>query len=141
MDNELSVRAGLNIGIEPTLLPFVQAAAGNIIPIAPSGDTVIAEHTDQAARVLFSAGGGGGDGSGWVWNTALDTVDINFYFVDDLGNEILLGGGAISGVPGPVELELENFEPAPDESGAFFCLAPKEKIVARLSPTPPPPPA
>jgi hypothetical protein len=131
VDNELSVRAGLNIGIEPTLLPFVQAAAGNAISIALSGDTIIAEHSENAARVPFATAFPGiGVPVGYVWNTgaALATSQISFFFVDELGNEIQVANTALL-TPGSGPFVI-GFPPG--KLASFFCLAPEEKIVARV---------
>jgi hypothetical protein len=126
MDNELSVRAGLNIGIEPTLLPFVQAAAGNVFVLDPSKGVVIAEHTDLAARVL----GSGGLQNGYAWNSdPAGNVDVFLDFVDELGNTI----------PAVIGTHLFGLGPsylAVDQQGndVFYCLAPGEQIVARFVP-------
>lgn len=133
MDNELSVRAGLNIGIEPTLLPFVQAGVENAIPIALSGDTVLAEHTENAARVLFGGAGFGTGLGGWAYNTdpALIGAALLLDFVDDLGNRIQLGGAnLVFGGTNPLFVFLQKF-------GGFFCLAPDEMIVAKFQPSGP----
>jgi hypothetical protein len=126
MDNELSVRAGRNIGIEPTLLPFVQAAAGNIFTLDPNKDVIVAEHTDQAARVFFV------DESvvGFVWNTnSAPTTDVLFLFRDELGNEILFASVVVSDIPGPEPIHTDE-----GVEGSFACLAPGEQIVARITP-------
>jgi hypothetical protein len=125
-DPRLQQRAGLNIGIEPTLFPFVQAGSGREIPINPSGDTVIAEHTGQASRVALANANGI---SGWLTNTGgpAPGIDVDFLFVDALGNEISLTGGfpiPVGVDPGPVEIVLDNLV-------RTFCLAPGEKIIAR----------
>jgi hypothetical protein len=126
-DRELSVRAGLNVGIEPTLLPFLQAGAGNVITIKPSGDTVIAENTGQAARVALNCAIA--NLGGYIYNTGSDLVDVDFLFVDALGNEISLTGGFPIPVvtPGPIPIELAD-------AMRFFCLAPGERIIARVTP-------
>jgi hypothetical protein len=125
-DRELSIRAGLNVGIEPTLLPFVQAGAGNLIEVKPSGDTVIAENSSQAARVALSCAIA--NLGGYIYNTGSDLVDVDFLFIDALGNEISLTGGFPIPVVtlGPIPIELAD-------AMRFFCLAPGEKIIARAS--------
>lgn len=130
MDDELNARAGRNIGIESTILPYVQAGAGHIIPISMSGDTVIAEHTDQAARVMFAEGANTGL-CGYVFNTGPAILDqaVKFLFVDELGNELPLNIDTPLANPSqPIELSVA----VSDET--FFCLAPGEKIIARLIP-------
>jgi hypothetical protein len=121
-DRELSVRAGLNVGIEPTLLPFLQAGAGNLIEVKPTGDTVIAENTGQAARVALTCATNLG---GYLFNTSSDVRVIDFFFIDEVGNEISLTGAtpiSVGGSPAPILLaDMLN----------FFCLAPGEKIIAR----------
>lgn len=134
-DPELSVRAGLNIGIESTLLPFVQAGAGNLIPLNPTGDTFIMGHTDQAARVPFAAGPQGGVLGGWLFNTGPALANqFGFLFVDELGNEIEVALGSF--ISAPTEPNGIVFGPGQDFS--FFCLAPGEKIIARVLPPAPP---
>jgi hypothetical protein len=130
-DNHLQQRAGLNIGIEPTLFPFVQAAAGLEIPINLTGDTLIMEHTEQAAKVPFMAGPGGfAPLGGWAWNTGPEAplAFLFFYFVDALGNEIPTA--FVNGIPAPGSMEVIFNMTA--KAGGYFCLAPGEKIIARL---------
>lgn len=132
MDDRLSSRAGLNIGIEPTLLPFVQASAGDVIPVPRSGDTVLGESTNQAARVIFL------DETivGFVWNSdSAPSTQVDVLFRDELGNEILLAEADVSVPgpgPGPVQIFTEN-----GEEFSFACLAPGEQIIARIVAPPP----
>lgn len=132
MDNELNVRAGLNIGIEPSLLPWVQAGAQPKILVKLSGDTVVMEHTDQAARVPFTYGGAFESGStpaGVVYNddpALAISSEIGFFFVDELGNEIAVAATNLSSTaPNPIIFAL-------GKTFGFFCLAPGEKIVSRI---------
>ena len=128
MDVPLSARSGRNVGIEPTLLPFVQAGAAEVVAINQSSDTVVAQYTEQAARVLFASGN---DKSGYLFNNGPGNADVDFFFVDELGNEISLTGAVPVPVPAgspPVPfLQVSTFR--------FFCLARGEKIVARATPS------
>ena len=138
MDKQIQSRSGLNIGIESTLLPFVQAGAAELTVIPATGTEVtVMEHTDQAARVPFVSGSAqdfssGLGGEGYVWNTdpSLPTGSVSFFFVDELGNEIQV---ATTNAPLSAAGPNPIFSPTFDLQ-SFFCLAPGEKIVAKFVP-------
>ena len=136
-DNNLSKRAGLNIGIEPSLLPYVRAVKGSPILVDPNGDTLIAEATDKAARVI-TLEHDTGLGGGVVIATDSGGADLNkivhLIFVDELGNEVEVAtSDTISSI-------LTNFHVNPNVTMSeydFFCLAAGEKIIARVTTAPP----
>lgn len=137
-DNNLSSRAGLNIGTEPSLLPFIRSASGKPIVVPTSGDVVLAESSSTAARVVLGSYpfSRGGPGMGWAFATDPGGADfgkvVNVFFVDDQGNEIQIGATTSIGAP------TTEYEIGPENVGdaTFFCLAPGEKIIARLGSAP-----
>lgn len=132
-DTELSVRAGRNVGIEPSLLPWTRAAKGDPILVNEQGDTLLMVSTDKAARDLASGLPGV---VGWFFSNPPPVLPkvFNLYFVDELGNEIPIGATAILTLPvQPMIL----FSVKVSTSG--FCLAPGEKIIGRLENPPAPP--
>lgn len=131
-DDNLSKRAGLNIGIEPSLLPYIRAAKGSPIQIVnEQGDTLIAEPTDKAARVIMLESSNG-LGGGYVLSTDPAGADANkilhLWFIDELGNEVEVETSSLVGS------EATGFHVAANMSPIdFFCLAPGEKIIARVT--------
>ena len=125
-DKNLSVRAGLNVGIEPSLLPWTRAAGGKPILVDENGDTLLMVASDKSARLL----GSGASVYGWLFADPPPgaLVEFEIVFVDELGNEIIIGGTPPLANP----VNVISLFGEKETAGFNFCLAPGEKIIGRL---------
>lgn len=120
-DTNAQVRAGSNIGNEPSAGNyFVAKAGGAVIDILTPGRTTILEGVEGTARVGTV---GPAVNGGRARNKSIVSYDLQFVFIDDEGNEANIGapvvivGGAAGSIAWPASL------------GGVFALNPGEKVV------------
>lgn len=126
----LQQRAGNNIGNE-TLPPYIHGAAMPETPVNVNGVTVLMEGQEKVVRTPCVRTISGNFGA--VINQTATSYDCVILFVDDQGNEMVLGD--FTADPSSMsELNLEGYF----EQGLILALCPGEKIILRTTPTPPP---
>lgn len=126
----LQQRAGHNIGNQGTF-PFTHGAGSREIAVNVSGATVLMEGRDKVVRTPCL--GAELANFGFIFNSTATSYDYTVVFVDDLGNEIEIGGDTVAGGAAyPL-----NLGDAFANGQAFVGLCPGEKIVLRMAVTPP----
>ena len=111
-DTNVQIRAGQNVGNEPSVLNFIEKAGSKTVTVPTNGQpTVILAGSEDFIRTNRIQATNGGR----IFNSGPDTVDVGFIFDDGQGNQL-----------GPVALGTI----APGEGVAippfFMCLAPGE---------------
>ena len=119
----LQQRAGLNIGIEPGILPFIQYSGGREVEINPAigAKTVILECPEGTARTPLTQAAE--DAGGVIVNTTADTFYYEVWFRDADGNEAKVANVATRAT-GVDEFVANNSY----LDGTAFTLTPGEKI-------------
>jgi len=120
----LQQRAGHNIGNE-SLPPFIHGAAMPETAVNVSGVTVLMVGQEKVVRTPSVRVVSGNFGA--VINQTVNIYNFGVFFVDDLGNEMLLGVGTSN--PGLAELNLEGYF----EQGLMLGLCLGEKIIMRTT--------
>jgi hypothetical protein len=134
---QLQARAGRNIGVEPSLYDaFLQDAGGPETDVNPTGDTVILECPQGMARSPLSISPlASPPTAGMIVNRTASAFNYSVLFVDDEGNEIVIGIGGSVGANSVnpfiywVGIGFQGVEP--------WVLCPGEKIILRDAPVVP----
>jgi hypothetical protein len=131
----LQNRAGKNVGNQP-LHPFVHGAAMPETPVNTSGKTTLMEGQKNVVRTPTLPATVGS--FGFVSNQSVISYDYTPIFVDNEGNEMVIGPATTVAAGAVGILTLSN----PFLDGAFLGLCEGEKIVlgVAVTPAPPPPP-
>jgi hypothetical protein len=121
----LQRRAGLNIGVEPSMGVHLQDAGAKerILDTTVGSETVILECPPKTARTPLVSGEGS---EGMIINNTASGFAYRVFFRDELGNDIPLGGQTIIG---PNVASEFNYGEAIDDLG--FTLTPGQKIVIK----------
>lgn len=122
----LQQRAGRNIGIEPSLFPFIQASASPTTVINPGvgSKTVIVECPEKTARTPLLPNES--TAGGLIFNTTASDAYFDVLFVDAEGNEIRIGTVTATANADSEFRYADNIGQIED---AIFVLTPGEKIV------------
>jgi hypothetical protein len=133
-DQELQVRAGLNVGNQPSLLTFLQKGGCKNVVVPPSGTPVVVlEGIESGYRTNYVVA----VDSSFIANGSAQAYDWTTLFEDDQGNRVELESGSVAAAVGsqPGIDILEFFD-----AEIFFCLAPGEKLLLAMVPAESPPP-
>jgi len=128
-DNELKVRAGLNVGNQPGFLTFVQKAGCKSTVVPTNGvKTTILEGVEGGHRSMYVQMEAP---SALIVNGALADYDWTLWFEDDEGNQMAIDTGSVIAAVPPV-VGVTSIMPPLNE--VLFALAPGEKFLLSCVP-------
>ncbi len=133
-DTELQVRAGLNVGNQPSYLTFIQKAGAHSVVVPPTGaKVVVLEGIEGGFRTSNVAA----VESSLIANGSAQAYDWTSFFEDDEGNQLELDTGTVAAAVGSVPgLDVLAFF----DAETLFCLAPGEKLLLSIVAAESPPP-